>query len=93
LAALSEAAKVDESVRDYLPRADRGDSGNWNEDATPAGNLDQHARNLGCARFTVCDKDVNDLANFVANWVKDAATRKAGNKKSRRAHNSTLDEP
>jgi hypothetical protein len=80
LATLSEAAKVDKPVGDHLTGADRGYSGDRNEDSTTTGNLDQHARNLGCSRFTVCDKDVNDLANFVANGVKDATTRKAGNK-------------
>jgi hypothetical protein len=92
LTALGEAAKVDEPGGDDLTGVDRGDSANWHKNTAPATDFNQQSGDLWSARFTVCDKNVDDFSNAVSRWVKDATASQSGDEYSCCAHPSTLDE-
>ena len=78
--ALGEAADVHQTGGDDGAGLDRGDPGQGQEDAAPAGDLDDEP---DCSRLPTHlqqDDDVMNLAHRVAQGVKDGGTDEAGHK-------------
>ena len=92
VAALLEAAHVDQAGGDDLTALDRGDPGHRHEDASPPGHLDDQADDArpGAAQAEG-DDDVADPADLVTERVEDAELGQAADEGAgRRAHADRL---
>ena len=89
-AALLEAAQVDETGRDDLAAADRGDPADRDEDAALARDLDDETDHTRGIVLAVHDEDVARLADPIAGGVEDGAPGESGDEDSRCAHGSNL---
>ncbi len=78
--ALGEAADVHQARGDDGPGLDGGDPRQGQEDAAPAGDLDDEADGPGLSAHLQQDDDVMDLAHLIAQGVEDGGTDEAGHK-------------
>ena len=77
---LSETADVHQSGGDDGTGLDRGDPGQGQEDAAPAGDLDDESDRPRLPAHLQQDDDVMDLAHRIAQGVEDGGTDEAGHK-------------